>query len=116
VAGVAGISWVLMMFINPGAAHDADSIAAKFDVQIVWQNRVLCAGPDDRVAGCFTPAAPDTIFVRTGQTPELERYIVLHELGHVIQYRLGLDRDECGADRFAQSMGSTYGNYCAPVN
>lgn len=113
---LAGLVWAFTMYANPGGAHDSESIAEKFGVTIVWQTRVFCAGPDDRVAGCFLPATPDTIYVRVDQVSDLEHYIVLHEIAHVIQYRLGQDRDECGADRIAQSLGASYGNYCEPIN
>lgn len=84
------------------SANDAAKIAASFGVTIQWQDRVECEGD---ALGCFETATPNTIYVKTGMDPSETRYVVLHEIGHVSQNRLGLDLNECNADEFARSLG-----------
>lgn len=92
---------------NMASTDDMDALAARFAVTIVWTD-------DDRNcgAGCYDPRDPNVIYVAPGMDAETTRYVVLHELGHVLQFRVGMAADECAADRFAQSMGSTMGGYC----
>lgn len=87
---------------------DMEALAERFDVSIVWTgDERNCGG-----GGCFSSATPGVIYVKPGLDAVSTRHLVLHELGHVLHYRVGLGLDECAADRFAQSMGSTGGTYC----
>lgn len=104
------VPFVLLVALipKPGAVVP-DEIAAQFGVTVQVVSETPCG-----LAGCFLRATPDTIYIEPGFDGEELRYLILHEIGHVIQHRLGIPLDECGADRFAQSMGSTFGAYCAP--
>lgn len=97
------------------AETDATKIAAAFNVKIVWTTLSPCSAIRENIDGCFSPKTPATIYVSPTLNPANEYYIVLHEIGHVLQHRLGVVEDECAADRFAQSMRSTLGYYCKPI-
>lgn len=91
-------------------------IAEDFGVTIVWTPVTPCAiTGGTHVIGCFVPTTPNTIYVQPNLPEGKTRYSVLHEIGHVMQWRLGRQLGECAADRFAQSLGSTGGNYCPAV-
>ena len=86
---------------------DPTAIAAAFDAKIV-RNTDGCGTPTKsyiEVVGCASSTAHDTIYVSPDLEGEKLRYVVLHELGHVMQFRLGIERDECQADVFASSLG-----------
>lgn len=125
---LVGVVWGLVLsasvvlafvLINPWTARGTDAVAAQFDVTVNWFDRddpTVCANPEGlEYAGCFHYTQPDVINVMRGLTPEQEAHTVLHEIGHVLQNRLGLEPNECDADRFAQSMGSNFGAYCPPL-
>jgi Zn-dependent peptidase ImmA (M78 family) len=97
------------------AERDSTQIAASFGVNIVWAKHSPCELQGDVFLGCFTAATPNTIYVAPDMSDANEYYIVLHEIGHVLQHRLGNMQDECAADRFAQSMRSNLGMTCPPV-
>ena len=86
----------------PVATNPYATIAAEFNVTIQWQTVGLC-GPG--TTGCFDPTTPNVIYVKTGMDANETRYVVLHEIGHASQYRMGLPLDECNADEFARSLG-----------
>ena len=88
---------------TPGST---DELLDRFDAQLERVEDLHCGSID--AAGCFV--APDLIQVDTG-VGELEHDVVLHELGHLIQYRLGLPADECQADAFAILFGATHVGY-----
>lgn len=105
---IAPFILLVVLVPKPGMTVDND-IASQFGVTVQ-----IVEDPPCGESGCFLRATPDVIYVKEGLGAEWFRYVVLHEIGHVIQYRLGLPMDECAADRFAQSMGSEHGGYCAP--
>lgn len=92
--------------------HSADEIAATFGVKIVWSVLPCKIALPTETEGCFLPDTPNVIYVDPASQGELRLHqTVLHELGHVVQQRLGIKRSECGADRFAMSLGSIGGNH-----
>jgi hypothetical protein len=109
LAIVVGITFIVTT-LNPTAADGSpESIAQKFGVEIVWDAdlHLRCGG-----YACFSPATPDLIYVKPGLSDDETKRVVLHELGHVVEYRLGIPLDECNADRFAAALGATWGSYC----
>lgn len=87
-----------------------NQIAEQFGATIAWfDDESPCGGED---VGCYTSRTPNTIYIRTGLEPDVQRSVILHELGHLTQARLGLPRDECKADEFAKSLGATVTAYC----
>ena len=100
---ISGGVVLVLALVNPLAAgQDPEAIAGKMDMSIVWD---ASSCRDDSAVGCFWPTTPDLIFIAPGMDAEMTRQVVLHELGHTMQFRLGLDQSECGADTFAQSLG-----------
>lgn len=84
---------------------DPDQIAATFGVDVVWDITFCTRGEHpEKVMGCASASTPNTIYLNPDVSPERKHRTVLHELGHIVQYRLGLDRDECNADIFADSL------------
>jgi hypothetical protein len=103
-AVMAGVMLGVPALLPPHSpAVDANQMAAEFNVHITWQDTVECSVPD--ALGCFHEDTPDTIYVKTGLDKSEMRYVILHEIGHVSQYRLGLEFNECNADEFARSLG-----------
>lgn len=94
---------------------DATKIAATFGVKIVWSPLSPCILDGPEFTGCFDDHTPNTIYMKPGMDRANEYYVALHEIGHVLQHRLGKILNECDADRFAQSMGSTLGYYCTAI-
>jgi len=112
---VSLLAVVGFLLINPLAAHgQSNAIAEKFGVTIVWSDDGCASVGGIDPAACFNPATPSTIYVTPGLDEATTNHLVLHEIGHVMQNRLGLPNDECAADRFAQSLGSQLGYYCQP--
>lgn len=117
VGSLAGVACVLLSLLIAQPARGAETpntVAAQFGITVITEQHLSCGG-SFRVAGCFRPATPDTIYVQAGLDPDFENYVVLHEIGHAMANRLGLPPDECQADRFAQSLGAQMGNYCPPT-
>lgn len=103
-----GFGLALILATPSVAEARTDSIAEQFGAKIIWENH---CEPEER-GGCFLPHTPDVIYVSEGMPADLEEYVILHELGHLMQHRLGQPFNECAADRFAQSLGSGFGEYC----
>lgn len=55
--------------------------------------------------GCFRPEFPNAIILSPDLRGEALRYIVLHELAHLHQYRSSLPLNECEADAQALAWG-----------
>lgn len=105
---VAGIVWLGFTLANPLAAgNDAEAIASQFHVAVVW-DATGCSG----APGCHWTQTPDVIYLEPGRDAAATRQTALHELGHVMQYRLGLPADQCGADRFAEALGGGEPTHC----
>lgn len=88
---------------RPAASH---AIAAEFDVEVSGFTEATnpCGSPTSM--GCYiADQAPNVIYIREG-LGALTDSVILHELGHVMQKRLGLPYDECGAEEFARSLGA----------
>jgi len=70
----------------------------------------VCGGGQ---SGCIDFDSIDSINVMSGQTRAWTEYVVLHEIGHVIQFResgtAGLD--ECSADEYAKDHGAIITGY-----
>ena len=93
-------------------SEDMDRLAATFGVEIVWTETSPCTSAIPDARGCYFAATPSRIYVSPTTKPTSMRQVVLHEIGHAIQGRLGLPRGECAADRFANSLGARMGDYC----
>lgn len=102
---------VLMLARVDGAmpTTNGSDLGSAFGVTVVWfdPDESPCA---DGNAGCFKSQTPNVVYVQR-DLGEFERSVVLHEIGHAIQHRLGLGSDECAADQFAASLGATWFGY-----
>lgn len=106
----AGLLAALFLSADPAPARQPEDIASRFDVAVVWfegDDSPCDAGS----GGCFDPETPDVVYIMRGLDAEVERSLILHEIGHVLQFRLGLPLDECAADLFAESMGASWLGY-----
>lgn len=103
---IAGITMIPAPSALPAEPlTDADSIAAAFGVDIVWDTTFCTSGAHPKkVMGCASAATPDIIYLDPTASAKRSHRTVLHELGHIMQYRLGLERNECEADKFADSL------------
>lgn len=89
------------------AASSVTEISEQFGVRVTYFAVSPC-GDTTHVYGCYDPATPDLIYVSaTIDDPELERWVVLHEIGHALHDRMGSVSSECSADMFARSMLGT---------
>jgi hypothetical protein len=89
-----------------------DQIAEQFGVTVVVVEDLTC-GNVSSAAGCFRTETPDVVYLDKREGTSWQRSVILHELGHVMQHRLGQPLDECKADQFALSLGATWtGNNC----
>jgi hypothetical protein len=96
------------------AGNTYETLAAEYDVTIDWFDRSEDVCGNDS-SGCIDFDSLDSISVMSGQTNYWTLYVVLHEIGHVIQYREGGAEalNECDADAWALSHGAmTAGYYC----
>lgn len=110
-AAVGGVIVAPALASSPASSTDATQIADQFGVTVVWST-VPCSLMDPTAEGCFLANTPSTVYVSAGLSALRTRYAVLHEVGHVMQHRLGESISECGADQFAQSLGARFGHYC----
>lgn len=91
---------------------DGDQIAAAFNVKVVWDISNCTKGEHPKVVlGCTFASDPSTIYINPVGTPERKHRTVLHELGHVVQARLGLEHSECNADKFADALQAPVPGY-----
>lgn len=107
--GLVAAAVMIVALTSLQRVQSAEEIASSFGVTIVWNTHLV---PSCGSYGCHSVLTPNVIYV----SPDLgddTRRIVLHELGHVMQWRLGIPADECGADRFAAALGEAWGDYCA---
>ena len=117
--GVAAVAAALCVTAGalalPPSTADAVThpLTAPHDTKIMWTETSVCA--DGKQGGCYLPETPNVIWVSDGMPDDLEEYVILHELGHLIQHRNGEPFDECAADRYAQTHGAQFGEYCAPI-
>ena len=88
---------------------DPTRVAESFGVTVKVVDHLECSAAD--AIGCYSPVDPNTVYILAGLEPDVERYAVLHELGHVLQERAGVPRDECGAEAIARALGATYSSY-----
>lgn len=114
VAGLliaSGAGFAAMTASLNASSTKFDEIASAVGVSIDWDRERLAKCGGDEALGCFRPSAPGVVHL----SPDLGDYtrqVLLHEIGHVLQHRLGQPLDECGADLFAASMGSDEGYHC----
>jgi hypothetical protein len=79
-------------------------ISEQFGVGITYFEDSPC-GDTSHMLGCWSSATPDIVWISsTIDDPALERWVTLHEIGHVLHARLGITGSECAADMFARSM------------
>ena len=109
-AVIAAVMLGLPAILAPASPlKDMDEMAATFGVEIVWTSVSPCQGIRTDAIGCHIELTPSRIYVSPDLTASDTRYIVLHEIGHVVQSRLGIPLDECEADNFARSLGAVVG-------
>lgn len=115
ITGLAIGTVVLTIAIASTTIHvektSPSDIAAQFGVTVHYFKDARCGGAAD-AAGCTLPGSTDTIYIQSGLPADVTRSATLHELGHIMQNRLGLPNDECKADQFARSLGATALAYC----
>jgi hypothetical protein len=56
--------------------------------------------------GCFQPDTPGNIYVWYGTNTAFEKYVLLHEYAHAVQWKTGGKLNECDADRQAVAWGA----------
>lgn len=93
----------------PVKQTDSVAIARQFNVKIDFFKDMTCGGVE--AWGCTRPGSTDTIYVKAGLSAEETRGVELHEIGHIMQNRLGLENNECQADAFARSLGAKWFGY-----
>lgn len=117
VVGAAALLIIFSTVLNPHTVTNPNKVAEQFGVTIHWSSTPInCAIGDTQARGCFKASDPNVIYVESAlvDNPDMLNYTILHEIGHVMEHRLGQPLNECNADRFAQSLGATMGYYCPP--
>src|SRR5690554_8078992 len=98
--GAAAVALVMVgmpsLFPAPTATADMDELANQFGVTIVWST-APCAPMDAEANGCFLINTPNTVYVSPNLQTDYTRYAVLHEIGHVMQYKVDGTISECAA-------------------
>jgi hypothetical protein len=107
LAGLGGYGIYELQPSDP--TTDTDQIASQFSVTIHWSKKLTCGTVD--AGGCTFAHSTKDIYVLGGLPAEQTRSVILHEIGHVMQNRLGQPADECKADEFARSLGATWFGY-----
>lgn len=107
VIAVGGVITLTALSAN-APETDPETIAAEFGISVVWFTDEPPCGTSDLTIGCYDTDTPTVIYVAEGLAPDVERSVILHEIGHALRDRLGLPNDECAADKFAESMSATY--------
>lgn len=90
--------------LTPGEIIEQATGEVGIDWAITSDPVINCA-PEGH-GGCFRPEFPNAIILSPDLRGEALRYIVLHELAHLHQYRSGLPLDECAADAQALAWGA----------
>ena len=107
-AAVAALMIGLPM-LNVGSPNpELDKFAASLGVDIVWSATHPCLLKNPAYDACFTPLLPNTVFVNPAISEGDQRFFVFHEIAHVFQHRLNMERDECQAYRVADAIDGTY--------
>jgi len=86
---------------------ELDEFAESLGVEIIWTDTHPCLLKAPTSEGCHTAPMPNTIFIDPDARADDLRFLVLHEIGHVLQDRLDMERDECHAYRIADAIGGT---------
>ena len=110
-AFVAALMIGLPLIGVPSPSPSLDKFAASIGVEIAWAPVTPCTITKPQSLGCYLPATPDVIYV-VPSSGKNNKQVVLHELAHVMQHRLGLWLNECDADRLANTLGAHSGEYC----
>jgi hypothetical protein len=85
-------------------ASSVHEISEHFGIRVTYFAVSPC-GDTDHVLGCWSSANPDIVWVSAEiRDPDLERWVILHEIGHALHHRMGIPGSECAADMFARSM------------
>lgn len=109
VAGAAVAAALMLapqMLSTSGGHDDMDAFAASLGIEIVWTDINPCDVIQQGAEGCFSSSTPNLIYVTPSENQYLTQYAALHELGHALQHRFGVDRNECGASMIAQGLGA----------
>jgi hypothetical protein len=102
--------------VDLSVTEKAEVVAELWSVTIDWSDDPAseCGASEDAALGaCYLP--PARIVIQSGLDWDLTKYLVLHQLGHVEQYRIGVPLDECGGDLFAHMHSSTISNYTCEI-
>ena len=107
-ATVAAIMVGLPMLSASSPNPELDEFAASLGVDIIWTGTHPCLLKDPIYRACYTIFLPDTIFIDPAVAEYNQRFLVFHEIAHVLQHRLGEERDECQAYQIADAIGGTH--------
>jgi len=103
-ATIAAIMVGLPMLSAPTPAPELDEFADSLGIQIVWTKHHPCEIYGN--IGCFTQTTPNVVYVEPDLGEDVTRYVLLHEVAHVLQFRLGEPLKECKADHIAALLGA----------
>lgn len=74
--------------------------------EIIYTDDFRNCGANGGKGGCYQPFNPDTIYISTGLSYPVLKYVTLHELAHYVQGKEGLEFSECDADLQAREWGA----------
>lgn len=108
--------------VVPSASAESVMQSANLDeypVVAYMEDSAQCGGLGNETAGCFSTLTPEIIYIARDLPASIERSVILHELAHYVQYKSGLELDECQADYMAEAWGanpdhSGYKDECYP--
>ena len=110
-AVVALVLFGIPMLSESSPDLDLDKFAGTLALGIVWTDSTPCDLKREGSTGCFTPATPNVIYANMLDNAEARRFVVLHEIGHALAHRAGVESSgrqaELDADCFAHSLGAT---------
>jgi len=120
--GVIVIAVIVVSAANqpPERAHRSLSVEDVYAINgLAWHKTAKpCGYNDDTVRACFDGK---TVWIRTGDSPQLQTFALWHELHHYIDKKNGTvyagSAAECAADAFAYAhdaaaRGSGFGYHC----
>ena len=110
-ATIAVLMFALPMQLAPSPAPDLEALADSVGVDVVWTSIQPCQIVIES-DGCFTTGSPNTIYVSAMDSAEDTKYVFLHELAHVLQYRAGAELSDCNADMIAELLGAEQNRKC----
>ncbi len=66
-----------------------------------------------QTGGCYRHSTPNKIYISSGVSEDILKYLIYHEYAHLIQHRNNLEGGECAADKQALEWGANlvYSSY-----